>query len=84
MLRENEYTRDKIAQREYDKIEKATEKIQNKADALSKFKDHLHSCYPPPYPPYYQPPVYMTPRVEKTTKYIENDPCCSSRCRTRK
>lgn len=43
MLRENEYLRERLAQREYDKIDKATDKIQEKADALSKFKDHLHA-----------------------------------------
>lgn len=82
MLRENEFLRERISQREYDKIEKATDKIQEKADNLSRFKDHLHSCYPS-YPAY-APPVYMTPRFEKTTKVIESDPCCEPRCRTRK
>mmetsp|Transcript_37847 Transcript_37847/g.43492 ORF Transcript_37847/g.43492 Transcript_37847/m.43492 type:complete len:84 (+) Transcript_37847:415-666(+) len=81
MLRENEFMRDRIAQREFDKIEKATEKIQDKADALSRFKDHLHSCYPPF--PAYCPPQYMTPRIE-TTKIIETEPCHGATCHTRK
>ena len=71
MLRENEFLRERMAQREYDKIEKATDKIQDKADSLARFKDHVHShCALPAYPP----PVYMTPRVE-TTKIIEKDSC---------
>ncbi|CAI2376643.1 unnamed protein product [Moneuplotes crassus] len=78
MLRENEFLRERIAQREYDKIDKVTEKIQDKADSLARFKDHVHShCSLPPYVP---SPVYMTPRVE-TTKIIEKDSCCHSPCR---
>lgn len=81
MLRENEFLRERMAQREYDKIEKATEKIQDKADTLARFKDHLHSCYP--HPAYAPPPVYMTPRIEKKTKIIEKDSCHHA-CRTRR
>jgi len=72
LLRENEFLRERMAQREYDKIERATEKIQDKADSLTKFKDHVHSMYT--LPPYAPSPVYMTPRVE-TTKIIEEDRC---------
>ena len=75
MLRENEFLRERMAQREYDKIEKATEKIQDKADTLSKFKEHYLSHYA--LPPYAPPPVYMTPKVE-TTKIIEKESCCHS------
>lgn len=72
MLRENEFLRERIAQREYDKIDKVTDKIQEKADSLDKFKDHLNSVYrQPPYVPH---PVYMTPRME-TTKIIETENC---------
>ena len=83
MLRENEFLRERIAQREFDKIDYATNKIQEKADSLSRFKDHLHSVYPP-YPAYYPPAAYMTPRIE-TTKIIETDSWCrkpwhTSRC----
>jgi hypothetical protein len=63
MLRENEFLRERMAQREYDKIERVTEKIQSKADALASYKN---LCFPA-----YAPPPYMTPRIE-TTKIIEN------------
>ena len=72
MLRENEFIRERMAQREYDKMEQVTSKIQDKADSLSSLKNHLHNCCPVPA---YPPPVYMTPRVE-TTKIIEKEGCC--------
>ena len=72
MLRENEFLRERMAQREYDKIEKATEKIQDKADALANYKNMCYPLYAPP-------PVYMTPRIE-TTKIIESHTPCHSSC----
>jgi hypothetical protein len=79
MLRENEYLRERMAQREHDKIDRVTEKIQEKADSLSKYKDFLHNCYPPAA----YPVPYYTPRIEKTTKIIEKDSCrpsCHTSC----
>lgn len=68
MLRDNEYLRERLAHKEFDKLDNATTKIQDKADSLARFKDHMHSFYTP-LPAYH--PAYLTPRIEKT-KIIEH------------
>ena len=71
MLRDNEFLRERLAHKEFDKIDRATEKIEDKASDLAKYKDYLGHYYPP-LSQYH--PTYMTPKIHKTTKIVEKEP----------
>lgn len=46
MIRENEFLREKLHHREVDKMDRAAERIEEKAHDIMRYKDYLHQ-YPP-------------------------------------
>ena len=73
MIRENEYLRERLSHREIEKLDRAAERMHDKAESIMRYKDWI-AAYPPPYHHY----PYTHPAPTHTTIIDKN--CCEGGC----